>query len=89
MARIALAVAFSVLSFAAAAQTPDAAQQVQLLAPQLVPFSGSPANFQSLASGLVQGTPITLTGVTADGLLQTVTITPSRAMTATQAAQTL
>jgi len=68
MARIALAVAFSFLSFAATAQAPDPAQQVQLLAPQLVPFSGSTANFQSLATGLVQGTPITLTGVTADGL---------------------
>ncbi|HEY6822505.1 MAG TPA: hypothetical protein VI321_10845, partial [Burkholderiales bacterium] len=50
---------------------------------------GSAANFQNLATGLVQGTPIILSGVTADGLLQTVTITPSRAMTATQAAQTL
>jgi len=89
MARIALAVAFSLFSFAAAAQAPDPAQQVQLLAPQLVPFSGSTANFQSLATGLVQGTPITLTGVTADGLLQTVTITPPGAMTATQAAQKL
>src|SRR4051812_41638103 len=71
------------------AQTTNAAQQVQLLAPQLVAFSGSSANFQNLATGLVQGTPITITGLTPDGLLQTVTVTPSAAMTPAQAAQTL
>ena len=71
------------------AQSTGAAQQVQLLAPQLVAFSGSAANFQNLANGLVAGTPITITGVTPDGLQQTVTITPTAAMSATQAAQTL
>ncbi len=78
-----------IFSFSVHAQGVDPAQQVQLLAPQLVPFSGSAANFQSLATGLVQGTPITIQGVTPDGLLQTVTVTPTGPMTPTQAAQTL
>jgi hypothetical protein len=84
-----LAALFLAFSSTVWGQTNNAAQQVQLLAPQLVAFSGSSANFQNLATGLVQGTAITLTGLTPDGLLQTVTITPSVAMTPTQAAQTL
>ena len=45
------------LSGAALAQTlvnPNV-QQVQLLAPQLLAFAGSDANFQSLVNGLTQG----------------------------------
>ena len=87
MRRIAFLVTAFLLSIQANAQ--DAAQQVQLLAPQLVAFAGSGANFQSLANGLVAGTPITITGLTADGLQQTVTITPQGPMSAPQAAQTL
>ena len=33
---------------------------VQRIAPQLVGFAGSPANFQSLVNGLSQGTPVQL-----------------------------
>lgn len=88
MRRAAVVLAFLLISFGANAQS-NPAQQVQLLAPQLAAFSGSAANFQALANGLVQGTPITLQGVTPDGLLQTVTLTPSPALTPAQAAQTL
>ena len=89
MARYLAALLFLATSAHVWGQAVNGAQQVQLLAPQLVAFSGSSANFQNLATGLVQGTPITITGVTPDGLLQTVTITPSVALTPTQAAQTL
>ena len=89
MARHFAALLFLATSAHVWAQAGNPAQQVQLLAPQLIAFSGSSANFQSLATGLVQGTPITISGVTPDGLLQTVTITPSAALTPTQAAQTL
>lgn len=64
-------------------------QQVLALAPQLQAFAGSPANFDSLASGLVQGIPATLQTVTADGVLQTVTLNPPAALGALQAARTL
>ena len=89
MARYLAALVFLATSAHAWGQAVNAAQQVQLLAPQLIAFSGSNANFQNLANGLVQGTPITISGVTPDGLLQTVTITPTAALTPTQAAQTL
>jgi hypothetical protein len=89
MARSLAVLVFLVFAFPAWGQAINAAQQVQLLAPQLVAFSGSSANFQSLANGLVQGTPLTISGVTPDGLLQTVTLTPSGAMTPSQAARTL
>ena len=88
MRRISLALTTLLFVLQAHAQT-NAAQQVRLLAPQLVAFSGSTANFQNLANGLVAGTPITISGVTPDGLQQTVTITPTGPMSATQAAQTL
>jgi hypothetical protein len=65
------------------------AQQVQQLAPQLLAFSGSAANFQSLVNGLSLGTPVTLTTPGAGGSTQTVTFTPSGGSSAQQIAQTL
>jgi hypothetical protein len=77
------------LSAAAIAQTaPPAAQQVQLLAPQLVAFSGSSANFESLVNGLTQGTAVTLTTPGADGL-QIVTFIPGTTLSAADAARSL
>ncbi len=67
----------------------SAAQQVQQLAPQLVVFAGSQANFESLANGLAQGLAVTLVGTTADGLQQTATFTPAGRMTPLQVAQRL
>jgi hypothetical protein len=55
-------------------------QQVQLVAPQLVPFAGSTGNFESLVSGLTAGTTVTLATVGADGTLQIVTFTPVNAV---------
>src|SRR5258708_35353253 len=55
----------------------SAAQDVQRLAPQLVTFAGSGAHFQNLVNGLRQGVSVTLTTITADGLLQTLTFTPA------------
>jgi hypothetical protein len=49
---------------------------VQQLAPQLVAFAGSPLNFQSLVTGLAQGTPVQLVTVLSSGLTQLVTFTP-------------
>lgn len=66
-----------------------ASQQVQLLAPQLVPFAGSPANFDSLVSGLTQGTPVTLTSLSPEGFLQIVTFVPGAPMSAADAARNL
>lgn len=63
------------------------AQQVQLLAPQLVPFSGSTGNFESLISGLTAGTPVTLTTLGADGVMQLVTFLPGGTMSAAEAAR--
>ena len=55
-------------------------QQVQLVAPQLVPFAGSTGNFESLVSGLTAGTTVTLATVGGDGSLQIVTFTPVNAV---------
>lgn len=53
------------------------AQQVQFVAPQLIPFAGSTGNFESLVTGLTTGTTVTLTTVGADGSVQIVTFTPT------------
>ena len=63
--------------------------EVQRLAPQLVNFFGSSANFQNLVNGLASGTPITLTSVGADGLTRVVTFTPGSTLPPLQIAQTL
>jgi len=79
------------LSAAAFPQTPasPAVRQVQLLAPQLLAFAGSAANFQSLVNGLTQGTPVTLTATGADGSVQIVTFAPGTALSAADAARVL
>jgi hypothetical protein len=83
----------SALSFGSAAfpqvATNPAVQQVQLLAPQLLAFAGSSANFQSLVNGLTQGTPVTLTTLGGDGTVQIVTFAPATTMTALDAARLL
>lgn len=63
--------------------------EVQRLAPQLVAFAGSDANFQNLVNGLASGTAVTLTTVSATGTPQIVNFTPTGTMTAQQIAQTL
>jgi hypothetical protein len=80
-----------VLSAAAFAQTTvsPATQQVQLLAPQLVPFSGSAGNFDSLVTGLTSGAPVTLATVGLDGSLQIVTFVPGTTLSALDAARLL
>lgn len=50
---------------------------VQQLAPQLVPFAGSQANFQNLVTGLAQGTQVQLFSVLPDGSTQVVSFTPA------------
>jgi hypothetical protein len=64
-------------------------QQVQFVAPQLIPFAGSTGNFESLVSGLTTGTPVTLATVGADGSLQIVTFTPVNAVLPGDAARVL
>lgn len=79
------------LSGAALAQTlvnPNV-RQVELLAPQLLAFAGSDANFQSLVNGLTQGTPVTLTTLGTDGTLQIVTFAPGTLLSAADAARIL
>ena len=90
------AVAATLALGAAFAQTPppsfagaSATQQVQLLAPQLVPFSGSAGNFDSLVTGLTTGATVTLAAVAADGSLQIVTFTPGTALSVTDTARLL
>src|SRR5690348_2103020 len=65
------------------------ASQVQALAPQLVAFAGSDANFAALVNGLAVGAPVTLTTPLANGGAQTFTFTPAGTMSAVQIAQTL
>ena len=84
------------LSAAALAQTPQAGfsrasapQQVQLLAPQLVAFSGSAGNFDSLVNGLTTGATVTLAAVAADGSLQIVTFTPGTTLSVPDTARLL
>jgi hypothetical protein len=64
-------------------------QQVQFVAPQLIPFAGSTGNFESLVTGLTTGAPLTLATVAADGSLQIVTFTPASAVSPADAARTL
>jgi hypothetical protein len=65
------------------------AQQVANLAPQLVAFSGSTGNFESLINGLTAGTPVTLTTLGADGVMQIVTFVPAGTLSAADAARFL
>lgn len=85
-----LAAIFLVLAFSASAQTVNpTVQQVQLLAPQLVPFAGSSDNFQSLVLGLTQGVPVTLTTSGQEGFVQIATFQPAGALSTLEAARTL
>ena len=90
-ARLLLAAALATACHATLAQ--DSAVpptvSVQRLAPQLVPFAGSEANFQSLVNGLATGTPVQLFTVLPNGFIQNVSFTPTAALTPTQVAQTL
>src|SRR6185436_1386573 len=62
---------------------------VQRLAPQLIAFAGSDANFQNLVNGLANGTPVQLTTTLSNGFSQTVTFTPSALGSPAQVAQIL
>lgn len=88
LAFLALAAHAAAFGQAAAVQSP-ASLEVLRLAPQLVAFAGSDANFQSLVNGLAQGLPVTLVTATPDGLTQTASFTPSGTLTPLQVAQTL
>lgn len=91
MLRLAFLVAALSLGGAAFAQAPTSTsvQQVRLLAPQLLAFAGSSANFESLVNGLTQGTPVTLTTLAADGSVQIVTFLPGTTLSALDAARSL
>ena len=65
------------------------ALQVQRIAPQLVAFAGSEANFQALVNGLANGTPVTLTTVLPNGMTQVVNFASAGTMSTLQIAQTL
>ncbi len=77
------------VAFAQAPAGSTAVRQVQLLAPQLLAFAGSSANFESLVNGLTQGTPVTLTSVGADGSMQIVTFVIGTSLAPVDAARTL
>ena len=83
------AVLLALWSVAAAAQFTPPAQHVLLIAPQLLAFAGSEANFQSLASGLTLGSPVTLTTTAPDGAREIATFTPAQAMSPGDAARLL
>jgi len=88
MFRLITAAAAFAFGVAAFAQTTPS-QQVQLIAPQLVPFSGSTGNFESLVNGLTTGSAITLTSVGLDGSLQITTFVPGTTLSALDAARAL
>lgn len=81
MIRFFAGLAALLISICANAQQPQVgvppALEVQRLAPQLVPFFGSQANFQNLVNGLVLGQPVSLTTTGADGVTRLVTFTPA------------
>jgi hypothetical protein len=68
---------------------PPATATVQQLAPQLLPFAGSAANFQSLVNGLALGLPVTLVTTSVEGLTQSVTFTPNGTRSAVDVARVL
>lgn len=88
--RFGLVAALAIACHGALAQTVvPPTVSVQQLAPQLALFAGSQANFQSLVTGLAQGTPVQLTTTLPNGLTQVVTFTPGAPMSPLQIAQTL
>ena len=90
-ARLVLVAALAIASHGAMAQTQAVppAVTVQRLAPQLLAFAGSEANFQALVAGLTAGTQVQLFSVLPSGFTQNVTFTPTTALSPTQAAQVL
>jgi len=90
-ARLALVAALAIACHGALAQTPTVPPSVtvQRLAPQLVAFAGSEANFQALVAGLTGGTQVQLFSVLPSGFTQNVTFTPTAALSPAQAAQVL
>jgi hypothetical protein len=88
--RFSLVAAIAIACHGAAAQTVvPPAVTVQQIAPQLVLFAGSQANFQNLVTGLAQGTPVQLTNTLPNGLTQVVSFTPAAPLSPAQIAQTL
>src|SRR5712671_195360 len=86
----AITVTFALQTGAIAQTSPNTGpQQVLALAPQLSAFAGSDANFQALVNGLLQGIPATITTVTADGFVQTVTFTPASTLSVADVARLL
>lgn len=90
-ARLVFVAALAIACHGAMAQTQTVppALAVQRLAPQLVAFAGSEANFQSLANGLAGGTQVQLFSVLPSGFTQNVTFTPAAALAPVQVAQIL
>jgi hypothetical protein len=90
-ARFSLVAALAIACHGAAAQTivVPPAITVQRIAPQLVTFAGSAANFQNLVTGLSQGTQVQLFSALPDGFTQVVTFTPTAALAPEQIAQAL
>jgi hypothetical protein len=76
---------FVLLGIARAAFAQDAVQAVLQAAPQLVGFAGSPANFESLVTGLTQGKPVRLVSQDAAGFNRVTTLSPRAALTEPQA----
>lgn len=94
LARRLLVVALAIACHGALAQTETsptvpAPLAVQRLAPQLVAFAGSEANFQSLVNGLAAGSQVQLVSVLPNGFSQLVTFTPAAASSPAQIAQIL
>ena len=89
--RLVLVAALAIACHAASAQTQSVPPTltVQRLAPQLVAFAGSEANFQSLVNGLAAGTQVQLFSVLPTGFTQSVSFTPTGALPPTQIAQIL
>lgn len=71
---------------ALAQTTVSPALTVERLAPQLVAFAGSQANFQNLVNGLAQGTAVQLVTTLPNGFTQIVTFTPTVALAPTDIA---
>jgi hypothetical protein len=90
-ARLLLAAALATACHATLAQESAVppAVSVQRLAPQLVPFAGSEANFQSLVNGLANATQVQLFTVLPNGFVQNVSFTPTAALAPAQVAQIL
>jgi hypothetical protein len=92
-ARRFLVVALAIACQGALAQTEvsvvPAPLAVQRLAPQLVTFAGSEANFQNLVNGLSSGSQVQLVSTLPNGFSQLVTFTPAAIGSPAQIAQVL